>query len=111
MNSHSEVPTAVIADDEVHVSEHLIRLLAKIWPELAILDTVHNGTDALELIRRLEPDIAILDIRMPGLSGLDVACQLSPQTLIVFVTAFDEYATQAFENETGIEINDRVIFT
>ncbi len=99
MNKVSPMPTAIVADDEIHISEHLIRLLNKMWPELTVLETAQTGTGALDLIQHAEPDIAILDIRMPGLSGLDVACQLSPRTLVVFVTAFDEYATQAFENE------------
>ncbi|NKB77637.1 MAG: response regulator [Gammaproteobacteria bacterium] len=99
MNNATSIATAIIADDETHISDHLIRLLELMWPELVVLETAQTGTKALELIQQREPDIAILDIRMPSLSGLDVACMLSPATLVVFVTAFDEYATQAFDSE------------
>lgn len=88
--------TAVIADDEVHLAEHLRSRLTRLWPELDIAGIAHNGVDALALIARTTPDIAFLDIRMPGLTGLDVARSVPPGTRVVFVTAYDQYAVDAF---------------
>ncbi len=89
--------TAILVDDEAAVLSHLQRMLAECWPELRILDTAQNGREALAKIGEQAPDIVFLDIKMPGLSGLDVARQLSTQVHLVFVTAFDEFAIQAFE--------------
>ncbi|QDQ25823.1 response regulator transcription factor [Chitinimonas arctica] len=96
------MPTALIADDEVALAEYLRTQLAELWPELTILPLVHNGLDALRLIDELAPDIAFLDIRMPGLTGLEVAAKLRDTAVaphIVFVTAYDQYAVDAFEGE------------
>ncbi len=94
---------ALIADDEPLLAQHLRARLGKLWPELEIVGTAANGTEALEMIERLQPDAAFLDIRMPGLSGLEVAQRLTPVARaacrIVFVTAYDEFAVQAFERE------------
>jgi DNA-binding LytR/AlgR family response regulator len=87
---------AIIADDEAHLAEHLKRLLAVVWPELEIAGTAHTGIDALALVARIAPDVAFLDIRMPGLTGLEVARSVPPATRVVFVTAYDEYAIDAF---------------
>jgi len=89
-------PTAIIADDEPRLASYLQERLAALWPELLIVGVAHNGPEALALIAREAPDIAFLDIRMPGLSGLDVA-RNTKNVRIVFVTAYDEYALQAFE--------------
>ena len=88
---------ALIADDEPALLAHLESALASAWPELEIVATAANGREALEAARAHKPEIAFLDIRMPGLSGLDVAAQLPADLRVVFVTAYDEYAVDAFE--------------
>ena len=88
---------ALIADDEPALRVELERLLADIWPELGIVASVGDGTAALEAIERLRPDVAFLDIRMPPPSGLDVARRAGPDTAVVFVTAYDTHAVEAFE--------------
>lgn len=91
-------PTAVVADDEPHLAQALQRQLAKLWPELAIVAVARNGLEAAEAIDAHAPDVAFLDIQMPGLSGLEVAQGVeNGRTRVVFVTAFDAYAVQAFE--------------
>ncbi|XYJ09759.1 LytR/AlgR family response regulator transcription factor [Telluria sp. B2] len=89
---------ALIADDEPHLAQHLGQQLARLWPELEIVGVAGNGIEAASLIADLEPDLAFLDIRMPGMSGLDVAQGIEGRTRAVFVTAYDEYAVQAFEH-------------
>jgi DNA-binding LytR/AlgR family response regulator len=74
-------------------------MLAETWPELTICGEAANGKDALELVDTFAPQIAFLDIRMPGLSGLKVAEKIASVCRIVFVTAFDQYAVDAFERE------------
>lgn len=93
------MPTVVIADDEPPLVRALQGLLAKVWPELQVVATARNGIEAAELIARHTPDLAFLDIQMPGLSGLEVAQGIEGTTRTVFVTAYDEYAVQAFEQE------------
>jgi len=90
---------AVIADDEAELAEHLRRELARAWPDLVMAGVAGNGTQALDLLERERPDVAFLDIRMPGLSGLEVARRLRADSRIVFVTAYDQYAVEAFERE------------
>ena len=90
-------PTAIIVDDEAAVLSHLQQMLADCWPELRVIDTAQNGREALAKIGEQVPDIVFLDIKMPGMTGLDVARKLSKQVHMVFVTAFDEYAVDAFE--------------
>lgn len=93
-------PTALIADDEEHLRAHLEGKLARLWPELTIVAQAAHGPAALEAIRRLRPDLAFLDIRMPGLSGLEVARQAAGgPTRFVFVTAYDQFALDAFDRE------------
>ena len=90
----------VIAEDEKIFREALIKLLATQWPELTIVADCEDGAEALEAIAEHKPNIAFLDIRMPGLNGLDVAAataDLSPSTQVVFVTAYNQYAIDAFE--------------
>lgn len=89
--------TALIADDEPHLARYLHEQLATLWPELQIVATARNGLEAAAAIDRHEPDIAFLDIRMPGLTGLEVAQGIEGRTRVVFVTAYDEFAVQAFE--------------
>lgn len=88
---------ALIVDDEPNLAAHLARLLATSWPELELLGTAHNGREALAKVEALSPDVVFLDIRMPGLSGLQVAAELPSHIHVVFVTAYDEYAVNAFE--------------
>lgn len=94
---------ALIADDEPQLAKHLAARLAALWPQLEIAGIAANGIEARDMIEALRPDIAFLDIRMPGLSGLEVVQALSQQTRgacrVVFVTAYDEFAVQAFERE------------
>ncbi|SDG96365.1 MULTISPECIES: LytTR family DNA-binding domain-containing protein [unclassified Duganella] len=89
---------ALIADDEPHLAHYLRDQLLALWPELDILHLSRNGVDAAARIAELEPDIAFLDIQMPGLSGLEVAQGIEGHTRVVFVTAFDQFALQAFEH-------------
>ena len=94
---------AIIADDEELLAEHLRGRLAALWPQLEIVGMAANGIEAKEMIEGLRPDIAFLDIRMPGLTGLDVVRALSAEARgacrMIFVTAYDEFAVQAFERE------------
>lgn len=92
------MPLAVIADDEPHLATFLRDRLAALWPELTIASVAPNGQAALEAIAAHTPDIAFLDIKMPGLTGLQVAERVT-DTHIVFVTAYDEFALNAFERE------------
>ncbi|MEZ9176357.1 DNA-binding response regulator [Vibrio kanaloae] len=92
--------TAIIADDEALLRHHLDKSLAEVWPELDIVSKVQNGLEAMQSIRQLKPDVAFLDIRMPELDGISLAKQLNKldsPPLIVFITAYDEYAVKAFE--------------
>ncbi len=89
---------AIIADDEPHLAAHLQQQLLRLWPELDIVGVASNGIEAADAIARLEPDLAFLDIQMPGLTGLEVAQGIEGITRIVFVTAFDRYAVEAFEH-------------
>jgi len=89
--------TALLVDDEPNLSDYLSRRLAEFWPELEVLGIAANGRQALAMCEELAPDIVFLDIQMPGLSGLQVAEALDPEVRVVFVTAHDEYAVQAFE--------------
>lgn len=91
--------TALIADDEPHLARALAEQLARLWPELQIVHQARNGLEAAERIAALRPDLAFLDIQMPGLTGLEVAQGIEGATRVVFVTAYDEYAVQAFDNE------------
>jgi DNA-binding LytR/AlgR family response regulator len=89
--------TALIADDEPHLALYLKKQLAEAWPELQIVRLAANGVEAAEAIAELEPDLAFLDIQMPGLTGLEVAQGIEGATRVVFVTAYDQYAIDAFE--------------
>lgn len=90
----------LIADDEAALRDWLVRLLAQEAPDWQIVAQAADGLQALEALARLQPDLAFLDIRMPGLNGLEVgvrARHLAPGCRRVFVTAYDEFAVQAFE--------------
>lgn len=90
------MPTAIIADDEDLQREDLRRMLAQSWPELEIVALCEDGHDALDAIARLRPDVAFLDIRMPGVSGLEVAGASAGACRVVFTTAYDSHAIEAF---------------
>ena len=92
--------TCVVAEDEALLREALVAELRRAWPQLQILAECADGGSALEAIAEHQPDVAFLDIRMPGLTGLEVAAagtEASPRTQVVFVTAYDQYAVDAFE--------------
>ncbi len=91
------MPTALLVDDEPNLRRHLADKLARLWPELTIAGNAGNGREALALAAELAPDVVFLDIRMPGQSGLEVAAALPAGTRVVFVTAYDDHAVDAFE--------------
>jgi DNA-binding LytR/AlgR family response regulator len=88
--------TALIADDEPLLRDALRRELAKAWPELEIVAEARNGREAVKLFDERQPDICFLDVHMPGLSGVDAANHIGRRAHLVFVTAYDHYAVQAF---------------
>ncbi len=102
------MPTALIADDERLMREQLRARLSEVWPELEIVAEARNGQEAVALTEQHHPDVVFLDIRMPVLTGVDAARQIVqlptyedadawPGCEIVFITAYDQYAVQAFE--------------
>ncbi|PWF48970.1 LytR/AlgR family response regulator transcription factor [Massilia glaciei] len=90
--------SALIADDEPLLREILEARLAAAWPDLRIVAQARNGRQALELFEQHQPTICFLDVHMPGLSGIEVARQIGKRSHLVFVTAFDQYALDAFEH-------------
>lgn len=90
------MPSALIADDEPNLCAELAERLAALWPQLEIVAMPRNGVDTLAALNAARPDLAFLDIRMPGIDGLKLA-SLVPDVHVVFVTAYDEYAIEAFE--------------
>jgi DNA-binding LytR/AlgR family response regulator len=91
------VITALIADDEPLLREHLAAHLARLWPELRVVAQARNGREAVELFEDHQPQVVFLDVHMPGLSGIDAARCMVGRTQIVFVTAYEQYAVKAFE--------------
>lgn len=91
-------PTALVADDEPLLRKSLLRMLEAAWPGLHVVAQARNGREAVELFEAKQPDVCFLDVHMPGLSGVEAARYLAGRTQIVFVTAFDQYALQAFEH-------------
>lgn len=89
-------PKALIADDEPLLREALARQLAVAWPGLEIVAQARNGREAIRLFDETQPDVCFLDVHMPGLSGMDVANHIGRRAHLVFVTAYDHYAVQAF---------------
>jgi DNA-binding LytR/AlgR family response regulator len=88
--------TALIADDEPLLRDALRRQLANVWPELEVVAEARNGREAVRLFDERHPDICFLDVHMPGLSGVDAAKHIGRRAHLVFVTAYDHYAVQAF---------------
>jgi DNA-binding LytR/AlgR family response regulator len=92
-----KAPTAIVAEDEAALREQLIEQLHALWPELLVVGAAADGIEALRLLEQQRPDILFLDIQMPGASGQEVARAASGRCHIVFVTAFDQHAIEAFE--------------
>jgi DNA-binding LytR/AlgR family response regulator len=90
-------PTALIADDEPLLRRALARQLADAWPGLDIVAQARNGREAVDRFEALQPDVCFLDVHMPGLDGIDAARAIGRRAQVVFVTAYDRYAVQAFE--------------
>jgi DNA-binding LytR/AlgR family response regulator len=90
---------AIIAEDEIPSRDLLKDQLLCIWPELDIVGEAENGIQAKQMIEELLPDCAFLDIKMPGLSGMEVAKETAGICRVVFITAYDQYALDAFEYE------------
>jgi DNA-binding LytR/AlgR family response regulator len=91
------MPTALIAEDEPLLAAELREELARLWPELTICAVAHDGHVALQAIERHRPDVLFLDVQMPGPTGIEVARVTAARAHVVFITAFDHYAVQAFE--------------
>jgi DNA-binding LytR/AlgR family response regulator len=89
--------TAILADDEELVRDLLKARLAQVWPELEIVAQASDGQEAVEMVAQFAPTFAFLDIRMPEKTGLQVAQIISERCHVVFLTAYDEYAVEAFE--------------
>ncbi len=103
-NPSTAAPRALIADDERLMRDQLRARLAEVWPELQLVAEARNGQEAVTLSREHRPDLVFLDIRMPGMTGIEAARDIAqfddedePLPLVVFITAYDEYAVQAFE--------------
>lgn len=93
----TERPTALIADDEPLLRQSLARMLQVAWPALRIVAEARNGREAVELFEAERPQVVFLDVQMPGMSGVEAARQIGARARLVFVTAFTDYAVQAFE--------------
>ncbi len=88
--------TALIADDEPLLRERLVSHLSRLWPQLLVVAQARNGREAVELFERLQPQVAFLDVHMPGMNGIEAARCFSGRAELVFVTAFEDYAVEAF---------------
>lgn len=93
----SQAPRAILADDERLMRDQLRARLKEAWPELELVGEARNGEEALSLVASQRPDLAFLDIRMPGQTGLEVARTIAGCCHIVFVTAYEAHAIEAFE--------------
>jgi DNA-binding LytR/AlgR family response regulator len=91
------MPTAIVAEDEPILRTQLEGKLAKLWPELEVIASVGDGAAALEALEDRAPDFLFLDIQMPEMTGVEVARHVGNRAHVVFVTAYDQYAIQAFE--------------
>ena len=90
-------PTAVVADDEPLLRAQLVESLAALWPELRIVAEAAHGEQAVRAVASERPDMVFLDIEMPGLNGLQAAAQIKGLAHVVFITAYQQYAVEAFE--------------
>ncbi|WP_313169664.1 LytR/AlgR family response regulator transcription factor [Massilia oculi] len=89
--------TVLVAEDEPLMRERLLGMLATAWPEAQVVAAPENGIDAWDAWLEHEPQVVFLDIRMPGMSGLEVAERIGRRSHVVFVTAYDQYAVDAFD--------------
>ncbi len=89
-------PTALIAEDEPLLREALEHLLGRIWPRLEVVASARNGREAIEQFEVHRPEVCFLDVQMPGMSGVEAARHIGRRAHLVFVTAYDRYAVQAF---------------
>ena len=92
------MPTAIIADDERLMREQLRARLSEVWPDLRILAEAKNGEEAVAAVNEHRPDLAFLDIRMPGMTGIEAARHIGDACHVVFITAYNEYAVDAFQH-------------
>jgi len=90
----------LIADDEQPARDRLKKLLAEYPARIEVIGEAKNGLECLEMIERLKPDLLFLDIQMPGLNGFEVLQQTSHSPVVIFCTAYDEYALKAFESNS-----------
>jgi DNA-binding LytR/AlgR family response regulator len=86
----------LIADDEPLLRDALERLLAQAWPQLDVVAHARNGREAIDLFEAHRPDVCFLDVQMPGKTGVEAASHIGRRAHVVFVTAFDQYAVEAF---------------
>jgi DNA-binding LytR/AlgR family response regulator len=91
------MPTAILAEDEEILRAQLQGKLRKLWPELDVIASVGDGAAALEALEDRVPDFMFLDIQMPEMTGVEVARHVAGRCHVIFVTAYDQYAIQAFE--------------
>jgi len=89
---------AIVVDDEVILIDHLLRILDETWPQLEVVGKASSGEEALVLFDKHDADLLFLDIQMPGMSGLEVAKRVADTAQVIFVTAFNQYAIEAFES-------------
>lgn len=89
---------AVIADDERLMRDQLRARLAEVWPDLEIVAEARNGDEAVAAVAEHRPDLVFLDIRMPGKTGVEAAREIGDACHVVFITAYSEYAVEAFEH-------------
>jgi len=89
--------SAVIAEDEPLLRQEIRSTLTEVWPELTLCAEAADGLQAIEALETFKPEILFLDIQMPGRNGLEVARHASGKAHVVFITAYDAYAVQAFE--------------
>jgi DNA-binding LytR/AlgR family response regulator len=89
-------PTALIAEDEPLLRESLEQQLSLVWPQLAVVARARNGREAIEQFDAHHPDVCFLDVHMPGVTGIEAARHIGHRAHLVFVTAYDQYAVQAF---------------
>ena len=92
----TQAATALIADDEPLLRDALERMLAQVWPELTIVAQARNGREAVDKFETEQPDVCFLDVHMPGMTGIEAARHIGRRAHLVFVTAYDQYAVQAF---------------
>ena len=88
--------TALVADDEPLLRERLVSHLSRLWPELRVVAQARNGREAVELFEQHSPSICFLDVHMPGMNGVEAARCIGRRAQLVFVTAFENYAVEAF---------------